>query len=965
MRRRLAVGLLAAGVLALTPAWGRKKDRKNPLPEAQASAEIAALWDALEDGDVELRRTALLAEDVTLTDGEAVYHFDFGILYRLWTSTPSREDVTVGFAFLGEGRMEVNFQDPRDGRRFANHMVLRAGWDKSELEEIAMGDPFEVPVERGVVFTSDPSVDELLKGLSQVGGGARGEAMEGEAIVVLDKRLGFRDSQAIAKRMVDDRLLKLRDAGFRPRRALARDLMLQERDAFNPERSLLIADFRTNERFNITNEDTVRLLPSFQDQWITHLRDGSGDAGARTSSRTFIYGEAIANTGAINIADAIPGNNVNDPAALDPSVEPTTQNPDGTSGVPGTAFDPGTDGADDVPFDPNLPDPMSSIESALDRSGMFVVAGRRFPASDPDNYASAPLPEVRPRPVFADVKIKAVAAWNRHTINVEMDAELTLEAVGGPMGSVVLHIPREDAITKSWAIAALETPAGQPLDFVRLDEERGRFDFASLAEVMVFLPEPVPEGEMVDIRVAWRDSWNLSNMSYAGANADGDAKFRTAGSSTGFRRVVPQLAPYDSDTTWNYHLTTTLQEDAKQSAAMTGRTISETINGDWHITESAGGPSNWPGLAIGEWTTQDEPAAMDMPAVRVNLLNKDTYYLDVFAPELRRAVAFYERLLPDLRAHDLELFQHADERYSPRQYFTEAIPDNRMSPGRFTTGRAPDGVIKMSRMSSSYETRVRNNFPNWESNDIAVQMARQWWGGNVRVVHPRDHWVVDTLAETYGLLYLQAAFGAEALETRLETTRELWDRPNGPVGSMSLIDAPSSRYSAPAMLQYGPYVFGWTLRWKLGEETLLAALDDFQETYSGQVVTTEQLMVHLQQHTGENLRDFFDFWVYGGWIPTLDMQYAIEEQSDGPHLVARITSGVPFGSLEVPLGAVDENGQGVAFVVKVKDGEAWIDELLPLSGEITVEMDPELTVLTRDRSLKAISLEKLAKLQGE
>ncbi len=877
MRSPVAALLLVAA-LAL-PAWGRRIG-----PEPAAGEAITPLWGALEGGEIGVRHTALLARELRLSDGESTYYLDRGYVFRLYTDTPTREDVTVGFAFVGEGRQEIRFQDPRDGRRFANHMVLRGGWEADELRDIAEGEPFTVPVSRGLVLSADPAVGELLSTLPQLGGGAQIEAMEGGTIAAGDTRERLEDGIRGAERMLRRRLLALREAGFGPRRLLARELLLGERGLASAPRSPLLADFRAAER----PRGEARLAPGFRGRWLTHLRDDSGEADSRLRSRLFI------------------------------------------SGAP--------------------------TEEAPDRPGLLLVSGQRFPPSDPYDRLSPPLPAVRPEPVHARLGAKAVARWSRHSVDIAVDSYLEIAARGGPISTLVLRVPREESRAGSWAITAVDGPDGFPLDFVRLDEERAPGDRADCAELLIFLGEPLAEDHSARIRVAWRDTWALSGMSGWGPGLR-----RAPGSSTGLHRVIPQLGPYDGDTPWSYNISVRLPEEARQSAAITGRLIRNETDGDWRIMESSGGPTAWAGFAVGEWESRDEPPAYGMPGVRVNLLRRDRYYLERFAPLLRQELAFFEALLPPLGRSDLELFQDADRGFDPRHYYTRAMPDERVSPGDFVTGRAPDGLLAMSKLhlgEGGSEARLREAFPELESGELAAQLARQWWGGKVRVLHARDHWLVDTLSEAYGLFYLRGAFEPEVLLTRLETTRDIWRSDGAPPGSMSLTEAPAGTWSAPAMLNYGPYVIAWTLRWKLGEARLLDALGAFQREYAGAAVSTEHLLVFLKQYTGVDLDDFFDFWIYGGWLPELEVRYAVEPAEGSPRLLLQIRSGVPFGAVEVPVGVVDGWGRALALTVLVEDGEAELaidlDGLGGDVGDIELRLDPELSLLTRSRTVRRV-----------
>ena len=936
---------LSLGVLALlaTPTWGA---RSRGAPPAKASEDILERWEALQEVDLDVQKAARAAFEVTFTDGEVTYSFQEGYLFRVAASLSGDEERTAGFAFVGAGEMTLSFPEPHQAVNAANRMVLQAGVDPAEVSDIAEGAPLTIPIQKGVVLSVDPAVAEFVESLPIIGDGlGRSGLNEVGEILVTDTRQSWKDEFNEAQRMLRSRLHELKDSGFGPRTLIAADLLLIERAQLAPSSGALAADFRIERRIGRDR--------ALQDRWVTHLRDGSGRTDGRMRSRTFIYSDSVAPLGG-GISSGVTPKSLGQEASEQLGEFTSDGSGDSEAAVGSASL---VAQEDLAPVDAD-PDPLTPFGSIQERADLVVLAGSTFPPTDPADPLSPPAPEVRPLPVQAETIFKSWARMGRHVLDVEVDNLLTFEAVGGDLQHVILSVPREELKINTFAITAVADFGGQPLDFVRLDRERSAWDHAGRAELVVFLPEPIWQGEQYTLVLSYRDTWALSKMTGPIGGA------RNAGSSTGLHRVIPLMEPYGRDTAWSYRIQTRLPEGSRQVASVTGETIKAWTENEWDYAEAVGGPATWPGVAIGEWVTHDEPAAMGLPAIRVNLLREDSYYLEVFAPEMRRAVSFYQRLLPDLHHADLELYQGSDIASLPQQQYTAAAYSQGTSrgyaSGAWTPGLAPDGVLSIARLQAGdYETRIRNHFPEWEAEVLAEQMARQWWGGNVRPAHPRDRWIVDALSATYAQLYLQAAFGRETYETRLETSRDIWQRANPPVGALPLVGAASSVYAAPISYHVGPYAIGATLRELLGEEVLLEGLDHFQARYAGQAVSTEQLKAALEETSGRDLTDFFEFWVYGGWLPTLEAIYALDDAGPTRMAVIQVESGVPFGALEVPVRVTLPSGEARDLRVAVVDGKGRVELEVPAEGKIEVEVDPDRVILARDYGEDKVRMRRL------
>ncbi|MCP4496229.1 MAG: M1 family metallopeptidase, partial [Phycisphaeraceae bacterium] len=120
---------------------------------------------------------------------------------------------------------------------------------------------------------------------------------------------------------------------------------------------------------------------------------------------------------------------------------------------------------------------------------------------------------------------------------------------------------------------------------------------------------------------------------------------------------------------------------------------------------------------------------------------------------------------------------------------------------------------------------------------------------------------------------------------------------------MSLTDGGSFAISQPTLFRaYSFYVLGRMLRERVGDYAFFAAIDQLGQGSTNRRVTTEDLRASLEATSGQDLEDFFAYWVRGGYIPEVTAEYRRETQPDGKVTVhACITTDVPFGSFDLPI----------------------------------------------------------------
>ncbi len=578
------------------------------------------------------------------------------------------------------------------------------------------------------------------------------------------------------------------------------------------------------------------------------------------------------------------------------------------------------------------------------------IVGVPFPPEDPADPLSPPVAPVRL--TVADAFVDVLAVPRAADIEVELHARLKLTAVGGSRQWFELNIPRAGS-PRAFEVRSIERLDGTPLlaetplvlhdpvltsrpepepepdDDEEEDEREPGEDPGPKAppprdpylerpesRVSVVLPEPLAAGESVVLDVTWRDVWPWAQVLLGG--------LMSAGEGSGLQGFLPRLegAPTGNPSTFRVRVRTPAR--TRMRVAVSGETTRQWVHDEWNITEAAATdhPVPFANIAMSRFTVHDEPAQEGFPAIRTRILGSGG---PMFAAETRRLIGFYEGYLPRYPFPEHEVFQAPSK---VNGYVWIAAHEMTQVMTAITTGMM--GSASLGR-GGNVANRV-----------FAHELAHQWWGHLVRPAHMDDFWLAETFAESFACMYMEAAFdGCRELMARKREGWERWEAPAVP--RLSLTDAYSSVHQPAIVYDYGPLVFQQMLRPRLGHLGYHAALDVLMQDKAHDAVTTEQLQDFFARATKTELSDFFDFWVYGGFVPE---QVTLDWRQEGETFVAEVTSDVPFGTFDVPVVLDDESEVWVV----VRDGRGRVE--LPETRPSTVQLDPHGLILTRKRVVR-------------
>ncbi|MCA9490926.1 MAG: hypothetical protein KC621_13450 [Myxococcales bacterium] len=326
------------------------------------------------------------------------------------------------------------------------------------------------------------------------------------------------------------------------------------------------------------------------------------------------------------------------------------------------------------------------------------------------------------------------------------------------------------------------------------------------------------------------------------------------------------------------------------------------------MTSTTDGPPTWPVVAFGEWVTASAPSVEGLPSVRVNLFRDAASGIETFPPFLRTIVAYDQNLLPP--------FPNA----------------------RFVWTARP-GLVTLQQMQVvGGEARTRSNQPHLEQEVLAHEVAHQWWGGLVRPARSEDRWMSETMATMYACVFVGALFDPKDCEVRKSTWRDTWEKELTAFDG-SVRDAQATSQWVDVAYAYGPYVTLHMLRGRIGDEAFFGALDRYARDRVDAPATTDRLQAAFEATSGKDLHDFFAWWLVGGFVPALHLTL------DGTS--GTLTSDIPFGTFDVPVVVVTNDGEQTLWV-DVVDGTGTFTAP---AGTRKVKLDPDGLVLARTRKV--------------
>lgn len=939
----LRLALILLSLLSLT-APARAEKPVDPAALDKWWRAAARLW---------LGDTGYRAKGTSFEDGVCKATFDDGVFIPVWSGQPPVSERIVGVVFVGSGTLSVRFPSRADAWSFSAHRTWQ-GQPKAEVDAVARQEkPFEAKISRALLLSADPKVLNVLLDLLPIKSGSmlsEGEEGIDEVFMVTEERGKFA-ATVVANNVLPNRRRLLERSGLDVVAMVRQDRLLSEELGMPAEDLRLVADFRTDTRFGVAALDGGTFGPEDYDEWLTCFRDGLGQADTGFQSMAFAHGVDVDGLRHFmrvsgETFSREPGSPGPEPARYMAPVFaetavnliPTTFGNVQRVEVKSTL----TLEARGGPLQHvtlRLPT-AGSVEGTFEITALKTLDGRALAWSG----LSADLKGLASGPTRAPRATSTAQAAESGLSGVEVSTSTS--ASTAPETSAETEV--SDTSSQSPAEGQI-----QQRDLAESEEDMVQ-KTATKVEIIVLLPEAVPEGGQVRLQLDWKATWPYANWSTAG---------RPLGPTTGLQEILPELVPALGGTAWDFTTRLTLPMAGFRTfgVAVSGDTVQDVTNDEdgWRTVEASGKAARRPAVAIGRWYEHDEPANKGLPAVRVSLFTTEAWALEQFPPELRRVVSFLDRFLPSFPLQEIEVFQGRDT-------FVATAMRGQLRQNAYGLV----GIQQVTYGDVGGGTAVEAEDPRFTQTMIARQVAGQVWGQLVAPATSRDAWILDALSDAYAAFYVRAAFGLDDYDQRVVAVRESIERPverdynykqvARPDRPLSLTGStPLSDLSGKLLSDYGFYVLAEMLRFRVGDRAFFLALDRLAKRRAGQRLTTEQLQEAFEETSEQDLSEFFDYWVHGGLVPRLGAKVRLVEGPGGTTVEGVLCSSVPFGTIEVPVVVKDKDRKApreVVALIPVSEGKGNF-RLEGREGKVSVELDPDGAILAYGRKVAVVDAE--------
>lgn len=211
----------------------------------------------------------------------------------------------------------------------------------------------------------------------------------------------------------------------------------------------------------------------------------------------------------------------------------------------------------------------------------------------------------------------------------------------------------------------------------------------------------------------------------------------------------------------------------------------------------------------------------------------------------------------------------------------------------------------------------------------AHELAHQWFGDLITARSDPHHWLQESFATHYNMLYEGQAFGQDYYD---------WSRRNAYNSSLEAskkdkYPVAHSKGGSPRHYQKGASVLHM-LKYVVGREGYNRGVANYLRKNAYGNVDTHDLMNAIEDATGQPLAWFFDQWIYKGGEPSYELSF-FEKNSGDKKSGVFIVNQVQELNDQVGLFKMPFN-----FEIYLEDGSviskrAWVDKA---SNEISVEI---------------------------
>lgn len=229
---------------------------------------------------------------------------------------------------------------------------------------------------------------------------------------------------------------------------------------------------------------------------------------------------------------------------------------------------------------------------------------------------------------------------------------------------------------------------------------------------------------------------------------------------------------------------------------------------------------------------------------------------------------------------------------------------------------------------------------------IAHEIAHQWFGNSVTENSWNHVWLSEGFATYFAILYQEDVYGNEKRKEELTLDREqvfeYYKKNPSPIVDNTIKDP--MKVLSTNTYQKGGWVLNM-LRRKLGDETFWKGIRAYYQTYKNSNTMTADFRVAMEEVSGENLKDFFNQWIFTKGHPELKWNWNYEKGIVKIY-IDQVQNHYIF---KFPLEISIINGDQIKMETVKVDEQSEIFEIAVGVKPDDVVFDPELWLLFEEK----------------
>ncbi|MAA79007.1 MAG: hypothetical protein CL916_07075 [Deltaproteobacteria bacterium] len=926
----------------------------NELTPPTDPEELQTWWK--DAGGLYIGETSYRVQETKFSEGLCAFGLKGGVLTPVFMGTGTVQERMVGFVYSGSGSLSVRFPQRADAWSFSNHMGKQANLPRNELLPVALQKKaYRVEIDRGLFLSANPAIQNLRNDLEPIGKGkiySYNEAGVVEASLVTNSDELTRLEKIDMNTMLQERSKNLKNIGINIRSMIRQDRLFQDHLGIERKYMRSIADFRTTQRFHVAGQEGSVIDSMAYDKWLSCFQDRRDELNIGYQSMVFSQGIDADKRYHFQRFSGIPltkKNAQNSPLGLKSVYANSTIH-----------ITPIRGGADQklqvdslLTFESNqekVQHLVLELPTKRARAGTWEIEALEL--EDGSLLSWAGLNANLDRRKFSASRFgKQKSIQNNKDLErLKANEQLTTNSSMNqpPSTSDSASESSSQEIGDAETIQAADPFAATQLSMTEQDtaaQERDVFQESGFTyKIIVILPQEVQKGESITIRLRWSAHFPYANMRTAETSQG--VVVRSAGSSTGLLQYLPTTIPSSGGSLWKFYtkIATEKKYSRKQKIVASGKTQKMWEDQTWNWISVDGKKSSSPSIGLGKWKRYEEKSSQSMPSISVNVFSKNAFKRKQFPSEIRRIISFMQKFLPSFPQNELDL--HEEQ--------SDTLRREQAKPGIITLRS-----MAITAVGQSGKKRAGNKFITQEQ--IAEQIAGQYWGQKIFPKTSREIWLMDSLPNAYANFYLRAVHGVEEYTTKMETLRDSLEKPKGNTDSWKVADSKSRPYSLTGSTRltdiplhvrqnYGFYIFAEMLRLRIGNQAFFAAMENIIKMRKNDFLTTEEVQKNLELSSKQKLSDFFDYWIHGGYIPSLTVTTRVDTIEGKSVMFGCITSDLPYGLFDVPIRITLPN-KSIDTFIKMNHGFGSFT--IPNANSKTkIEIDPLGLILAYNRTYK-------------